>query len=102
VTSLAAVVAHNPELAERHKQELYTALERTEEVVVAHKAAAEVGQAAHSTVVVAVPIVVVRKVVAVAERVVAVARKAAVAADLDPAAVVDLDHKTYVNSSCMV
>jgi hypothetical protein len=98
VISLAAVVAHILELAERRKQALYTVSERTEEVV-AHKAAAEAGQSAHSTVVVAVPIVV-RKVVAVAERVVAVARKAAVAADLDPAAVVDLDHKTYVIPSC--
>ena len=100
--SLAAVVARNPELAERRKQALYTVLERMEEVVVAHTAAAEAGQAAHSTVVVAVPIVVVRKVVEVAERVVAIARKAAVAADLDPAAVVDLDHKTYGSPFALV
>ena len=86
---MAAVVARNPELAERRKQVLHTVLERNPEeeaapIVAAHKEAAA---AAHSTEEVAAPIVAVHKAVEVV-------RKAAVAADSDLAAVVDLDHKT--------
>ena len=73
---------------------LYTVLERTEEVVVAHKAPVEAVQDARNKVVVAVPIVVVHLVVEGADRVVGIVRKAVVAADSDLAAVVDLDHKT--------
>jgi len=96
LTALAAVVARNPELAERRKQVLHTVLERNPEeaaapIVAAHK---EAEAAAHSTEEVAAPIVAVHKAVEVADRVVEVVRKAAVAADSDLAAVVDLDHKT--------
>ena len=97
MTAWAAVVAHNPGLAERRKQALHTVLERNPEeaaapIVAAHKEAAE---AVLSREVVAAPIVVVHKAVEAA-------RRAAVVADSDLAAVVDLDHKTLVIPSCQV
>lgn len=66
-------------------------------IVVVHKAV-EAVQAVHRVVEAAVPIVVVQKVVEVVQ----VARMAAVVVDSDLAAVVGLDHKTWIISSCHI
>ena len=123
MTVLAVVVAYNPGLlAGCRKQVQHTVLERNPEEAaapteVARKVAVEAVQAVHSTEEAAAPIVVVHKEVEVVHKVAAeavpvvhkvaaeavpVVHKVIEVVALDLAAVVGLDHKTWIIPSCHI